>query len=267
MSEFYGAEFVIFKSADTQVKTLVQIFQDQGTSFKKPLILKNIRGHLDALLSKATTDLTDCNILQRVIMDYLNFAPQKDVESLLPSLKDHVVHILHTREGSQVARKVMLWSQAKDRKYILKTLKSFVKKIAMEQYGFSLLVTVCECVDDTVLVGKVLSELKSEDIKELAEDKWGSRFLLHILSGRNKRYLPVSLVNELEADDETRKLTCKKDDQVRAAEILTVMLPLLVAAMADKDTLNHVMRVKEGREVAIELINCTLGGEFYLSII
>jgi pumilio family protein 6 len=54
-----------------------------------------------------------------------------------------------------VAIKCLQQSSAKDRKTILKTFKTYVPKIACEEYGHWVLLTCMDVVDDTVLLKKV----------------------------------------------------------------------------------------------------------------
>jgi pumilio family protein 6 len=182
---------------------------------KKTYILKHLKSAIDSVLEKATFNVGKTPILHRAILDYLNIAESTSCKDMLELLKDHLVHMLHTREGAQITQYAILHSSPKDRKHIVKSFKGFVHAIAKEQYGHAALITCFECIDDTVLVGKALiGELfkpptNESKVNELLRDQYGSRVILYLLMGRNKRYQPVYLITELEGTDEIRKETTK----------------------------------------------------------
>ena len=186
---------------------------------------------------------------------------------MIELLKDHLVHMLHTREGALVAQYCILHATPKDRKHIVKAFKGFMHSIAREQYGHAVLISCFECIDDTVLLGKaVLGELVSEtggpadaqalsgsQLDELMRHQYGSRVLLYLLTGRNKRYQPSYLIKELESTDETRAQTTKKDPEMRSRQLLEMVVPLLVPVVA-KYT-EELLRDRAGSLVLLETCN------------
>jgi pumilio family protein 6 len=185
------------------------------------------------------------------------------VTELIDVVKDHLVHILHTREGSQVTQLAILHASPKQRKAIIKTLKGFVKKIAMEQYGSACLLSLFECVDDTVLVGKsVIGELigdggegnaVDDGFESLMRDKYASQVILYLLAGgRNKSYVTGSVVDELMKMDDVRAITSKKDIAVKQAELVKHLIPVLVPAL--KSCVGVLMRCKVGSVVMLETV-------------
>ena len=50
----------------------------------------------------------------------------------------------------------VLFSVVKDRKLILKSFKSYVVKIALEEFGHMVLLALFDCVDDTKMVQKII---------------------------------------------------------------------------------------------------------------
>jgi pumilio family protein 6 len=101
MLEFYGPEYSVFKSQtpNESLKTLL----DNAEPLKKAAILKHMRETIDSVLEKSTFALGNVPILHKVIHDYLLYADASTTKDLIELLKDHLVHILHTREGSQIA--------------------------------------------------------------------------------------------------------------------------------------------------------------------
>ena len=75
-------------------------------------------------------------------------------QELAGQLAEHIVGILHTRDGSLAAMHVLWNTPAKERKAIIKTFKTHVAKIAKEEYGHHVLLSLFDQIDDTVLVKK-----------------------------------------------------------------------------------------------------------------
>ncbi|KAJ3009044.1 UNVERIFIED_CONTAM: pumilio domain member 6 [Siphonaria sp. JEL0065] len=274
MEEFYGPEFALFKAE--VAKPLHTIIAENP--LKKAAIIKNIRETISSFLEKSAANIGPHTILHRLILDYLlllppptpNAAPSGSAATATPTeapasssafmvdlLKDHLVHILHTREGARVAQLTLLHSTPKDRKYILKTFKSLVPKIAKEQFGHAVLITLCESVDDTVLVSKtILSELvkAGEGVNpgELLRDPYASRVVLYLLAGRSKRYQTSYLLQELEEMDVVRKVTSKKEDEVRRKELVAALSGFWVDLCVQ--FVGELVRSKSGGQVLVEVL-------------
>ncbi|KAJ3161424.1 hypothetical protein HDU86_007206 [Geranomyces michiganensis] len=237
LEEFYGPEFALFKNAGGRsIEELIA-----QTPEKKPVIVKHLREVLNSVLEKGFTNIGHLTIVHRAILEYMTFAEEKQMVDLIELLKDHLVTILHTREGARVAQLCILHSGPKDRKLIIKSLKSFVVKIAKEQYGHAVLITIFECVDDTVLVDKaILSELMADGLTpgdfltDLLMDRYASRVIMFLLSGRNRKIQPPYLIKELEQMDAVRARTSKKDDALRKEQLLKAISPPLLKVLEER---------------------------------
>ncbi|KAJ3316817.1 hypothetical protein HDU76_001533 [Blyttiomyces sp. JEL0837] len=266
MEEFYGPEFRIFKSGGT--KSLATLLSENPS--KKPTILKYLRETLDSFLEKGTANIGPHTIIHRALLDYLQAADQPACADMVETLKDHLVSILHTREGARVAMLTIFHAAAKDRKHILKNFKGFVGKIAREQYGHAVLIAALDSIDDTVLSGKsILGEFlkpvaAATDVSEgvigpaeLLRDRWGSRVVLYLLAGRNTKYMEGYLIKELGEMDLVKKGTSKKEDLVRRRELLgqwgQAFLDVAVGCVED------LIRSKDGAQVLGELMRCQDG--------
>jgi pumilio family protein 6 len=261
MEEFYGPEFVLFKQVflfnkAEGPKTIVDIIASNPS--KQPFILKHLRNTLDSVLQKGTFNLGRTPILHKAIWDYLSISESKVSADMVELLKDHLVHILHTREGAKIAQYCLVHSGPKDRKQIIKSFKGFVHSIAKEKYGHMVLISAFECVDDTVLMGKsIVSELfkppnAESNVFDLLIDQYGSRVILYLLTGRNKHHLPIFAINELGEFDSTRALTTKKEDAVRSEQLLEVASPLMIAFA--QQSANTLMRDKIGGQVLLAIL-------------
>ena len=217
-----------------------------------------MRAALDSVLEKASFNVGRTPILHRAILDYLTIADKSVFKDMIELLKDHLVHMLHTREGARVAQLCLLHGTPKDRKNIVKTFKTFILAIAKEQYGHAVLITCFECIDDTVLTSKIIiAELLAERVGGLMRDVYGSRVILYLLKGRDKKYQPVYLVQELEAMDQVRAETTKKTFEARFSQNLEAVLPILVPLVAQHSP--ELIRSKQGSAVLIETCNVASG--------
>lgn len=214
--------------------------------------MKNLRSVLDSVLEKSTFQLGKIRILHRAILEYLTYTEESTAD-LIELLKDHLIHMLHTRDGARIAQYCILHAGPKDRKHIVKSFKGLVHAIAKEQYGHTVLLTCFECVDDTVLVGKAIvnelfaSKEGESTIQDLLCDKHASTVVMFLLNGRNSKYLPLFVMQELAAADEIRKSTTKKEDSVRSEQLLALVSPLASAAVTEH--CNQLMRDKHGSQV------------------
>ena len=75
---------------------------------------------------------------------------------MIESVRDVLVHIMHTREGAYVTMRSLWFGSKKDRKVILKTMKEFVLKLCCEEFGHFVLLTTFDCIDDTVFLKKAI---------------------------------------------------------------------------------------------------------------
>ncbi|KAJ3087344.1 hypothetical protein HK102_011301 [Quaeritorhiza haematococci] len=290
LEEFYGPEFALFKASG--IRTLDSLLKEQPA--KKQSILKHMRETINSLLEKGAANIGPLSIVHRALLEYILHAfpflstpstnknkdssastpsisldqVPSDLRDLMEQLKDHLVTILHTREGARIAQICILLASPKDRKAIIKTFKGVVRSIAKEQYGHTVLLSVFECVDDTVLVGKsIINELfgvsagssaagsvdaadVDNDLADLLRDRYASRVLLYLLCGRNRKYQPPFVVQELESMNAMRALTSKKDDELKKPELLAHVSKPLIKACAAR--CKELLRDRSGSQLLLE---------------
>jgi pumilio family protein 6 len=58
--------------------------------------------------------------VHRILLDYISFISPTEVKDMAQSLRDHVVHILHTKEGAQIGAWCVTYGSPKDRKALIK---------------------------------------------------------------------------------------------------------------------------------------------------
>ncbi|ORX50263.1 ARM repeat-containing protein [Piromyces finnis] len=270
IEEFYGPEFAIFKTKEN--RSIEQLMEQP---IKKESILKHLQHTLSSILGKGGWDITAHTIVHRALMEYFQYADERNIQNMIEFVKDHIVHILHTREGAYVARKAILYATPKERKYIIKTFKSYVAKIACEQYGHTVLLTIFDCVDDTTLIQKsIISEITKkvkptttiagteEDAENVGliniiTDRWGSRVALYLLSHRKGKYFSPSDIKLLEEGDAIRSKTSKKDPEVRRKELLNAFSPQMIEICTKYA--EQLMKDRVSSHVVFETLKCAEG--------
>ncbi|KAL7750059.1 Pumilio y domain member 6 [Sorochytrium milnesiophthora] len=216
VQEFYGPEFRLFKK--DEVKSLADLLAKSPE--KKAAVLKYMADTFMPILNKGI--LGDLTIVQRVVVEYLDNASEADCQVLYEALQPHLVGILHNKDGALITIKAIQHGSAKDRKVILKTFKSFVTKIASEDYGHLVLLQIFDAVDDTVLVSKsIVSELLTS-LSLAFENKCFRKTIHFLVSPRNPKYFAPSVMQYMS------HATSKKSQYARYVELLTpVSDPLL----------------------------------------
>jgi len=270
VEEFYGPEFALFKSNEN--RSIEQLMEQP---IKKENILKHLQHTLTSILGKGGWDITAHTIVHRALMEYFQYADERNIQSMVEFVKDHIVHILHTREGAFVARKAILYGTPKERKYIIKTFKSYVAKIACEQYGHTVLLTIFDCVDDTTLIQKsILSEITKkvkptttvigteEDAENVGlinviTNRWGSRVALYLLSHREGKYFSPSDIKLLEEGDAIREKTSKKDPEIRRKELLKAFSPAMIEICTKYA--EQLIRDRVSSSVVLETVRYAVG--------
>ncbi|CUS08346.1 unnamed protein product [Tuber aestivum] len=215
LQEFYGVEFAIFK--DTSDKpSLKELLQKSPE--KRAVIMKSLFDQIDGVTKKGATIFT---ILHKAMLEYiLNTRPgTTETTEFIELVKEHVADIAFTKDGSQVVVRCMALGTAKDRKVMIKALKSEAISLARHEYGYLVLLSIFETVDDTVLVAKSLLPEFQKHLQELACDKYGRTPLLYPFSERHPRVVPRSAIAALEEVEKLRKSTSKKDPATRLSEL------------------------------------------------
>lgn len=249
LAEFYGPEMTLFNRGGG-AKTLDELLESFPD--KKDSVLRFMADTLQGSLDKGTIVNS---IVHKALYQYMTLADDKGREDMMGHLKDSLQEIVHTREGAWVAMICLSIASPKDRKHIIKAFKPYLVKIAMDEYGYLVLLRLLDVTDDTVLITKaVLGEL-SKHAKELFADKFGRRFFLYILAGRNTRYLSPETVQLLKEGDKIRN--SKKDPEMRAQEILKASSPQLIKLVADDAAI--LMREKLSSQVVQEIMLHALG--------
>ncbi|AOW07310.1 armadillo-type protein [Yarrowia lipolytica] len=246
IQEFFGAEFAVFRDA-AGTKTLKDIIEDAPE--KRPIIMRNLNETITAAVNKGSIGFT---VIHAAMLEYVSNLDTNNSEKteFIDLIGEQFAEMVHTNEGSQVACKTLAMASAKEKKGLLKSLKSFADTLAADQYGHMVMMTAFDTIDDTKSVVKAFSgELSEKPVHELFMDKNGRRPFLYAMLGRDSRYFNKLVLDQLKQYDEMKTATgtAKKDDALRLEEINKGMSPLILEAIANN---------------AYELMNDTLGSQF-----
>jgi hypothetical protein len=80
----------------------------------------------------------------------------KKMHELLDSSIESLADIVHTKDGSAVARELLARGVAKDRKNILRVLKPHLEKLCQDAEAQMVLFTAFDVVDDTKMMAKAI---------------------------------------------------------------------------------------------------------------
>lgn len=226
LQEFLGPEFRLFK--EKEVRTVQELITKHPE--KKAEIVKNLGANVEVLVQKGCYNHS---LVHTVLNNYMTVVeagkPRSDV---VESMRDNLIHILHSREGAQAAIRCMWHGTAKDRKAIVKSLKTFVEKTCQEEYGHFVLMAMFDTVDDTKLVGKAILGELAEHWDKVVQNKFGLQVVKYLVAGRDKAYTYPDTVKLLEGGDNNEH--SKKDPVVRRKELLEVAAPTALRWLGER---------------------------------
>ena len=216
--ELWGKDFALLPGLD-EAKSLAELFAADPNS--KPRVLRTLE---KLMLKAARKGLAMTAIVQRALAELLAQAdgPQKAI--LAASLLEAAPHIMHTADGAKIACACLRHSDPKGRKAMLKSLKGFVARAALNGNGALVLATALEVVDDTVMLRKLLLAELEPQLATLSLHSQGSLPLLAVLAPRAKRYFSEAAL--LTMGEEGGGLS-KKEPATRRRELLGALLPPL----------------------------------------
>lgn len=248
LREWYGPEFAIFRlTDDTKPPTsdLSQILAEHPE--KKSPIMKFLLELINQLVQKKLTGFTMLHdaMLQYFINTKPGGAEATEFIELLKSDEegDLVKNLAFTQSGSRVICLGFAYSNAKDRKLLLRMYRDTIKMLAGDVNGLAVVLTVYEVVDDTKLSSKsIFPELLSQGASEserheellLQVNDLTARIpILYLFAGsRTKWLLTDALEKLLEEIREVRGETSRKDPEIRRNELIKAASPTLLEFIA-----------------------------------
>nr|XP_020724435.1 pumilio homolog 3 isoform X3 [Odocoileus virginianus texanus] len=186
--ELYGNTFQLYKSADHP--TLDKVLEVQPE--KLELIMDEMKQILTPMAQKEA--VIKHSLVHKVFLDFFTYAP--------PKLRS-------------------------DRKVIVKTMKTYVEKVANGQYSHLVLLAAFDCIDDTKLVKQIIISEIINSLPNIVNDKYGRKVLLYLLSPRDPAHTVREIIEVLQKGDGNAH--SKKDTEIRRRELLESISPALVS--------------------------------------
>ncbi|XP_031245878.1 pumilio homolog 3 isoform X3 [Mastomys coucha] len=218
--ELYGNTFQLYKSADHP--TLDKVLEVQPG--KLELIMDEMKQILTPMAQKEA--VIKHSLVHKVFLDFFTYAPPKLRSELIEAIREAVVYLAHTHDGARVAMHCLWHGTPKDRKVIVKTMKTYVEKVANGQYSHLVLLAAFDCIDDTKLVKQiVISEIISS-LPSIVNDKYGRKVLLYLMSPRDPAHTVPEIIELLQKGDGNAH--SKKDTAIRRRELLESISPALL---------------------------------------
>ncbi|GER27668.1 pumilio 24 [Striga asiatica] len=185
LMELYSPELQLFKDLvtgkESKLEDVISKLQLQKSS-----VLRHMTSALLPILEKG---ILDHSIVHKALMEYFTVADQSSATDFIQQLSGpSLVRMIHTKDGSRLGMLCIRHGSAKERKKIIKGMKTHVDKIAHNKFGSMVLVCIFSVVDDTKLVSKIIIRELEGNLKELILDQSGRRPFLQLLHPNCTRY-------------------------------------------------------------------------------
>lgn len=213
--EFYGDIYKQVK--DNNIKSLSDVYK--LSEDMKSATLAAVKGNLVKIFNKKLTNVT---LVHSVLLDFLRNCNKEDRSEMIVMFRSLIAELSKSKDGAKSAM-ICLWHGTnKDRKAAMKTLKDQVMNMATSEHGHMVLMALFDCIDDTVLVKKmILTELQNH-LVEISSSEYGRSVILYLVARRDPRYFHPKLVEELQEGDDNE--TSKKPADLRAKELLEAVV-------------------------------------------
>lgn len=252
LREWYGAEFAIFRAttqdgAGSDLKTILEENPE-----KRAPIMRSLFELINQLVQKKTIAFTMLH--DAMLQYYLNVVPgSEEAVEFVELLKgdeegDLLKNLAFTKSGARLVCLAFAYSNAKDRKMLLKTYKNTMQALAYDANGHQVLLAAYEVIDDTVLTAKsIFSEFPTKDAKLEANDSQADllTYITHITARipilyffvtKPQSLLPAEDIALLKEINSIRTRTSKKDPEIRRKELARALAPSLLSYIATQAT-------------------------------
>ncbi|ELU16136.1 hypothetical protein CAPTEDRAFT_163846 [Capitella teleta] len=224
IEEFFGPCYQLYKTPE--LTTLKEIIANNAD--KQEVILRNMKETLSVLVDK---NVLQHSIVHYVFMEYFTHATPEARSEMIEILRESAIHMLHTREGARVAMLCLWHGSAKDRKVMVRSFKTFVKRICLEEYGHMVLLAAFDSIDDTKVMQKVILDEIVKDLPDIITDQFGRKVVLYLLCPRNPLHFHPDVMKVINQGDENTQ--SKKDVAIRRRELLDAVSKPLVQYVAE----------------------------------
>uniref|UniRef100_A0A8C0BAV0 Pumilio RNA binding family member 3 n=1 Tax=Buteo japonicus TaxID=224669 RepID=A0A8C0BAV0_9AVES len=145
---------------------------------------------------------------------------------MIEAIREAVIYLAHTHDGARVAMHCLWHGTPKDRKVIVKTMKTYIEKIATGEFSHLVLLAAFDCIDDTKLVKQLIISEINASLPNIIKNKYGKKVLLYLLSPRDPAHFVPEIIMLLQQGD--GNAYSKKNTELRRRELLeAISSPLL----------------------------------------
>ncbi|KAM3846165.1 pumilio homolog 3 [Vipera latastei] len=218
--ELYGNIFQVYKTADRS--TLGEVLEVQPE--KREAIMDEMKQILTPMAQKEA--VIKHSLVHKVFLDFFTYAISKQRSEMIEAIREAVIYLAHTHDGARVAMHCLWHGTPKDRKVIVKTMKTYVEKIATGEFSYLVLLAAFDCIDDTKLVKQLIISELNGNLPTVINNKYGRKVVLYLLSPRDPTYFPPAIIKILQQGDGNAH--SKKDADVRHHELLEAISPPLL---------------------------------------
>lgn len=218
--ELYGNTFQVCKSS--VCPTLNKVLE--ANPGKLESIMDEMKQILTPMAQKEA--VIKHSLVHKVFLDFFEHAPVKQRTEMIESIREAVVYMAHTHDGARVTMHCLWHGTPKDRKVIVKTMKSYIAKFAMGEYAYLVMLAAFDCIDDTKLVKQIIISEMLSSLSEIMGNKYGKKVLIYLLSPRDPAHLLPEIIQVLEKGDSNAH--SKKDVAIRRNELLEAVSPPLL---------------------------------------
>lgn len=218
--ELYGNAFQIYKSSDHP--TLDQVLEAQPE--KREVIMDEMKQILTPMAQKEA--VIKHSLVHKVFLDFFTHATPKQRSEMIEAIREAVIYLAHTHDGARVAMHCLWHGTPKDRKVIVKTMKTYVEKVATGEFSHLVLLAIFDCIDDTKLVKQLIISEICDSLTSIITNKYGRKVLLYLLSPRDTTYFSPAVIKILQQGD--GNAYSKKDVDIRRRELLEAISPAVL---------------------------------------
>uniref|UniRef100_A0A8B9PSI6 Pumilio RNA binding family member 3 n=1 Tax=Apteryx owenii TaxID=8824 RepID=A0A8B9PSI6_APTOW len=191
--ELYGNTFQVYKTPVDP--TLDKVLEAQPE--KREAILDEMKQILTPMAQKEA--VIKHSLVHKVFLDFFTHALPKQRSEMIEAIREAVIYLAHTHDGARVAMHCLWHGTPKDRKVIVKTMKTYIEKIATEI---------------------------NASLPSIINNKHGKKVLLYLLSPRDPAHFVPEIITLLQQGD--GNAYSKKNVELRRHELLeAISSPLL----------------------------------------
>ncbi|XP_043402411.1 pumilio homolog 3 isoform X3 [Chelonia mydas] len=220
-------------------RNIVKKFLMYGTKPQVAEIIKSFKGEVKKMLRHSEASAVveyaynDKAILEQRIMlaEELYGNTFQVYKEMIEAIREAVIYLAHTHDGARVAMHALWHGTPKDRKIIMKTMKTYVEKIATGEFSHLVLLAAFDCIDDTKLMKQLIISEISGSLPNIVNNKYGRKVLLYLLSPRDPAHFLPEIVKILQQGD--GNAYSKKDSDVRRCELLEAISPALLGYLQE----------------------------------